>query len=329
MDEQRVSVTRILRRVWIPIRTKVRVLMVQAQGSPRVFVSHSHDDNEFCRMVVQGLRQAGYTVWYDEHNLGSGQLRQAIEEELRSSQHFIVILSPPAVSSVWVNMEIDAALAQLRKKHLKTFLPVVAHACDIPLTLEGFKRIEGLHGGAIDVTTAIGRVVQAIQGVRAIPPARPPANPAPQHPARPQPSYGQGQRAPAVGRLAPPMYPNQPSTLSARNASPPPIMPGSNSRLAPMYPQTVARPQPSAVPAIVAVSLGCLSVGVAFMLTLLSLPIPIAGIILGLIGLRSPNYRVLAIIGIVLCVCGLLLAVGLFAIEVIALSGGVTALRAR
>jgi hypothetical protein len=37
-----------------------------------VFVSHSHADNEFCRRLVQTLRNAGLNVWYDEQNLSAG-----------------------------------------------------------------------------------------------------------------------------------------------------------------------------------------------------------------------------------------------------------------
>jgi hypothetical protein len=45
-----------------------------------VFVSHSHEDDAFCRGVVAALRGAGADVWYDEHNLGSGQLVDTIEQ---------------------------------------------------------------------------------------------------------------------------------------------------------------------------------------------------------------------------------------------------------
>ena len=79
---------------------------------PQVFVSHNHNDNDYCREFVEALRQAlgdDAAVWYDEHNLGWGALRQVIEAELRKCQHFVAILSPTAVESEWVNDEIDAA----------------------------------------------------------------------------------------------------------------------------------------------------------------------------------------------------------------------------
>jgi hypothetical protein len=33
----------------------------------KVFVSHSHQDDAFCCLLVGALRQAGSDVWYDEH----------------------------------------------------------------------------------------------------------------------------------------------------------------------------------------------------------------------------------------------------------------------
>lgn len=135
--------------------------------APRIFVSHSHADNAFCRAFVAGLRNVGLEVWYDEHNLGWGELRQVIEHELASSQHFIAILSRAAVASPWVNREIDAALALLGEKHLTTFLLVTADPCTVPLLLRGFKRVEGSGGAAVPVSEAIESTVRIL-----VPPVR-------------------------------------------------------------------------------------------------------------------------------------------------------------
>ena len=109
----------------------------------RVFVSHSHTDAVYCRKMVQALREAGMDVWYDEHNLGAGKLRREIERELLSREHFIVILSPSAVESRWVEAEIDGALSLLYDGKIRTFLPVIAEKCEIPVLLRGYKFISG------------------------------------------------------------------------------------------------------------------------------------------------------------------------------------------
>lgn len=131
-------------------------------SSPRIFVSHSHQDSAFCRAYVNGLRAQGLDVWYDEHNLGSGALRTTIERELQNRDHFIVILSPAAISSDWVNAEIDGALALMRRGQVRVFLPVVAAFCDVPVLLDRYKRIVGPDGGSVGIEEAIGRTLQAL-----------------------------------------------------------------------------------------------------------------------------------------------------------------------
>jgi hypothetical protein len=132
------------------------------RGSPRVFVSHSHTDLEYCRAFVQGLRAQGIDVWYDEHNMGSGVLRQVIVREMEARPHFVVILSEVAVASEWVNREINAALDLDDEGSLKTLLPVIAGRCRIPLMLRGYKRLEGADGAPIAVDEAVARCVRVL-----------------------------------------------------------------------------------------------------------------------------------------------------------------------
>lgn len=111
----------------------------------KVFVSHSHEDDDFCRTLVQALRSAGADVWYDEHNMGSGRLGPTIERELRERPIFVVILSPAALSSKWVEDETRWAYSLLRKDSSRVIQPVTAatiRADDIWLFLQDFKRIE-------------------------------------------------------------------------------------------------------------------------------------------------------------------------------------------
>src|SRR5689334_3836564 len=81
----------------------------------RIFVRHSHEDDAFCRALVQALRVAGADAWYDEHDMGSGRLGPTIERELRKRPVFVVILSPAALRSQWVEDETRWAYGLLRK----------------------------------------------------------------------------------------------------------------------------------------------------------------------------------------------------------------------
>ena len=92
----------------------------------RVFVSHSHEDDAFCRTLVEALRDAGADVWYDEHNLGSGRLHDVILRELGHRPIFVVILSKGAFASRWVKRETDWAEELADRDPSRLLLPVTA-----------------------------------------------------------------------------------------------------------------------------------------------------------------------------------------------------------
>ncbi len=111
-----------------------------------VRLSHSHEDDTFCQAVVAGLRGAGADVWYDEHNMGSGQLIDTIERELRARPVFVLVLSPAALRSQWVRDETTWAYLRYKRDPTRIMLPVLAETLrdedDIWMFLQNFKRIE-------------------------------------------------------------------------------------------------------------------------------------------------------------------------------------------
>jgi len=55
--------------------------------APQVVVSDSHADNDYCRAFVAALREGlgeNDAVWYEEHNLVWGALRQFIDRDCNS-----------------------------------------------------------------------------------------------------------------------------------------------------------------------------------------------------------------------------------------------------
>src|SRR5690348_11359942 len=112
----------------------------------QVFVSHSHQNNAFCAELVKALEGAGADVWYDDESLHTGRLGPIIERELRERPVFIVVLSPAALASQWVEDETRWAYGLYRSEPERIILPVLteplARAKDIWLFLQDFKRIE-------------------------------------------------------------------------------------------------------------------------------------------------------------------------------------------
>jgi len=106
---------------------------------PRIFISHSNKDHQFCLHLVEDLQRVlgdEGAVWYDA--LGGLQGGDAwwrkIEQELSSRDVFIVVLSPGAVTSNWVNDEVDIAWSRKNEldpaRRMRLF-PILYQPCEI------------------------------------------------------------------------------------------------------------------------------------------------------------------------------------------------------
>ncbi len=120
----------------------------QACRLPRIFVSHSSKDNDFGMKLVQDLRHVlggDDAVWYDTYGGLHGGMSwwNTIKRELSERNTFVVILSPDAVESKWVNDEIDIAW-HLRNTTGKRIIPVVYRSCNIDLDLNTLQFISFL-----------------------------------------------------------------------------------------------------------------------------------------------------------------------------------------
>ena len=144
--------------------------MAETPQQLRVFVSHSHQDNAFCHAIVAALRDAGADVWYDEHNLGWGELHEVIQRELGRRAIFVLILSKHAFTSPWVKRETGWAYKLYSREHTRVILPVTAgriEATDFDpeigwLFLDDFKRIEAPGYLPFPSDEAANRLIRAL-----------------------------------------------------------------------------------------------------------------------------------------------------------------------
>ncbi len=78
----------------------------------KVFISYSAQDMPMARALVDKLRSVDVTGWMDASDVSSGTaISSAIRHALQSSSAVVVLLSPAALSSKWVNFEVGAAEA--------------------------------------------------------------------------------------------------------------------------------------------------------------------------------------------------------------------------
>lgn len=141
---------------------------------PKVFLSYASEDRELAAQIAQGLIAQGVDTWWDTWEIRAGDsLRRKIEAGLADCTHFLVLLTPVALTKPWVNQEMDAGLVRMLNERI-TFLPVRAGlpAGELPLLLRG------LHSPEIrDLAADLQQLIHDIHGVTRKPPVgpRPPA----------------------------------------------------------------------------------------------------------------------------------------------------------
>lgn len=96
----------------------------------KVFVSHSHKDNEFTGKLVNDLKAAGADVWVDFNSISHDDFVQGINEGLTDRQWLVLVMTPDSLHSSWVPLEVNAALNRCRQRKMHGVIPVLAKPCD-------------------------------------------------------------------------------------------------------------------------------------------------------------------------------------------------------
>ncbi len=142
-----------------------------APSIPRIFVSHSHHDNNFCRPFVAPLRSAlGLTdpdaLFYEETALHLGdEWLGIIQREVVARPLFLVILTPRSVVADFVRAETNLAVRlTVENRHERRLISLLAEECDpnvlAPLLL-GYQMADFAHQRYDD---AFAELVVALRG---------------------------------------------------------------------------------------------------------------------------------------------------------------------
>jgi hypothetical protein len=113
----------------------------------RVFISHHHspEENAFTARLTDDLRAAGADVWVDDEAILSDDFVKRINEGLTGRDWLVLVMTPAAIESVWVQQEVNAALNQVRKNRMRGVIPIVAQRCEddqIPVLWDTLHRFD-------------------------------------------------------------------------------------------------------------------------------------------------------------------------------------------
>ncbi|MEJ2554733.1 MAG: SUMF1/EgtB/PvdO family nonheme iron enzyme [Anaerolineae bacterium] len=107
----------------------------------QVFISHAHKDADFAHRLAADLKRLGVRIWIAPESIRPGEgWVKAIERGMRESNHVVIVLTPAALDSKWVEKETEVAIAQEREGRLQIF-PLDVKPCRTPLLLSSYQMI--------------------------------------------------------------------------------------------------------------------------------------------------------------------------------------------
>ena len=126
----------------------------------QVFLSHTSVDKPFVEKLAKDLNRLGVEVWFDKYEIKVGEsIFQRVEEGLRNSEYFAIVLSPSALKSEWVQAELSAAWHKKMLTGRNAVLPILYQSCELPTLLQPIKYAdfrEDYRKGLSDLAQAFG-----------------------------------------------------------------------------------------------------------------------------------------------------------------------------
>lgn len=105
---------------------------------PKVFISHSWDDNDIARKIAEYIKRDGAEIWIDYARITGGEsLPDRISEALEWCDTLVLVWSQSAANSYYVKLEWQSAL-DLKKR----IIPCLLDDAKRPAILRGFLYID-------------------------------------------------------------------------------------------------------------------------------------------------------------------------------------------
>ena len=90
----------------------------------QVFISHAHEDDAFAHRLAADLQANGWRVWLAPDSINAGETWvDAINRGLEASSTYVLVQTPAAAASPWVNTETNVAIS-LEHQRIMRFIPL-------------------------------------------------------------------------------------------------------------------------------------------------------------------------------------------------------------
>jgi hypothetical protein len=128
--------------------------------SGQMFVSYSDTDQAIAHVVVDRLTQAGVPVWTDSAIRLGEDFVEAIERGLRSSDVYLLLISPQFMSSEFCLYELGFALKGQRAG--ATIIPVAISGTDVRVLPPYLRRFHAIDAGGLAPEQIAGKVLDRL-----------------------------------------------------------------------------------------------------------------------------------------------------------------------
>ncbi len=140
-----------------------------------VFICYDPADAVSSRRYAEALQVRGFDIWYEKAVLlENNPLSPSVTRELEARSAFLLIMSPSAINSISVDLQLEAYRNALAQGSSRKFLAVHIAPYKIPALLPEHYLIDAIHLTFEDAVAAISDVL-----LRGVKPSSPPLPPHP------------------------------------------------------------------------------------------------------------------------------------------------------
>jgi len=124
---------------WDQLVSRMMLIDIARDKQNDTFISYFHGDKPFAKKLKSALELRDLRIWIDESEILIGDsFFEKINEGLRDSYTFIIILSPEALQRAWVKRELGGAFASSMDGEIK-ILPILHKECKLPELMGDYK----------------------------------------------------------------------------------------------------------------------------------------------------------------------------------------------
>lgn len=134
----------------------------------KIFISYSRKDTEYVSSLVDAMRKQGFDVWFDKNIRTGTDWDDTIEEQLKTADAIVLILSKTSVASENVKDEISYAIGLDKPVN-----PIKIEECEVPMRLARKQFVDfttmGHEAGFERLVTDLRRNLEIAEANKSIP----------------------------------------------------------------------------------------------------------------------------------------------------------------